>query len=90
MPTEQAQPKCTDIRIHRGGGGKVAIIDYGRVSSDYSVSISRAYAIPEGWTDEQVTDFEDRVLAEFKDRIDPILDAEFQERWNQKMWEGEE
>lgn len=83
------EPRCIETRIHRGGGGKVAIVDYGRVASDYSVNITRAYEIPADWTDEQVTQFEDEQLAILKTRIDPVLDAEFQERWDQHVWEGE-
>lgn len=88
--TPPIQPKCTETRIHRGGGGKVAIIDYGRVGSDYSVNITRTYEVPPGWDDAQVTKFEDEQLKILKDRIDPLLDDEFQERWDQKMWEGDD
>lgn len=80
-------PQIIESRIHFGGGGKVAIIDFGRVGSDYSCNITRTYAIPADWTDEQVTAFEDAEVAKLKERIDPILDAEFAERWNQKIWE---
>lgn len=26
------QPQCIESRVHRGGDGKVAIVDYGKVS----------------------------------------------------------
>jgi hypothetical protein len=80
------QPQCTEVRIHRGGDGKVAIIDYGKVSSGYSDNITRSYQIPEEWTDEQVEEFEDKQLEALKPRIDAVLDAEFVERWEQKAW----
>lgn len=81
------EPQCIESRIHRGGDGKVAIMEYGKVSSGYSVNITRSYAIPADWTEEQVTAFEEAKLAEFKERLDPVLDAEFEERWNQRVWE---
>lgn len=84
MPAKE--PRCIESRIHRGGGGKVAIMEYGKVSSDYSVNITRAYEIPAGWTEDQVTEFEAEKLAEFKERLDPVLDDEFEERWNQRQW----
>lgn len=79
-------PKCTEVRIHRGGDGKVAIMEYGKVSSGYSVNVTRTYRIPEDWSDREVEQFEDTQLEIMKERIDYILDKEFTERWEQRQW----
>lgn len=84
-----SEATCIETRIHRGGDGKVAIVDYGKISSGYSVNVTRTYTVPEDWDEAQIEAFELAKLAEFKDRIDPILDAEFQERWDQHVWEGD-
>lgn len=76
-------PQLVETRIHRGGDGKVAIMDYGKVSSGYSVNITRSYQIPEDWDAEQVEEFENQQLDELKVKVDEILDKEFTERWNQ-------
>lgn len=84
-----SEAKCIETRIHRGGDGKVAIMDYGKVSSGYSVNVTRTYVVPEDWTEDQIEEFELDKLNEFKGRIDPVLDAEFEERWNQRVWESD-
>lgn len=76
-------PQCIETRVHRGGDGKVAIMDYGKVSSGYSVNITRSFQVPEGWTSEQVDEFENQQLDELKIKVDGILDKEFEERWSQ-------
>ena len=83
------QPQCIETGMHFGGGGKVAIIDFGKVSSDYSMHISRKYAVPEHWTEEQVGTFELTKLAELREMLDPLLDHEFNVRFDQHVWESE-
>lgn len=78
-----SEPQVVEVSINRGGGGKVAILSYGNITSDYHASITRRYAIPEDWDDDAVRDFEDKVLGDLKPRVDEILDAEFEERWSQ-------
>jgi hypothetical protein len=82
-------PRIIETGMHFGGGGKVAIIDFGKVSSDYSMHISRKYAVPEDWTEEQVAEFELAKLAELRATLDPLLDHEFNVRFDQHVWESE-
>lgn len=77
------EPKVVAVRVNFGGGGKVAIQSYGNVTSDYHASISRDYAIPEDWTEDQVMEFELAKVAQIRGLIDPILQAEFDERYEQ-------
>ena len=85
-----SEAKCIESRVHCGGDGKVAIMEYGKVTSGYGANISRTYAIPEDWTEEQLSDFEDQVYYGLKVRVDEILDHEFNERWSQRVWESEQ
>ena len=84
-----SEPQVIETTINRGGGGKVAIMEYGKIGSDYHVSITRKYAIPEDWTEDDFNEFEATKLKEFKDRLDPVLDEEFEERWSQRLWEDQ-
>ena len=84
-----SRPRVTETRLSRSGGGKVAIIDFGKVSSDYFVSIGRTYDVPSDWTEDQVTAFEDTKLAELRERLEPLLDHEFNVRFDQHVWESE-
>jgi hypothetical protein len=84
MSEAWAEPKVTAVRVNFGGGGKVALAPYSAITSDYHVSISRDYVIPEVWTDEEVAAFELEKIAEIRAQVDPILDREFEERWNQR------
>lgn len=53
------------------------------------MNITRTYAIPNDWDDVDVEEFENGQLEALKVRIDKVLDAEFQERWDQHVWEGD-
>src|ERR1039458_6743233 len=59
----KSRPRVTEIRVSVGGGGKVAIKDFGKISSDYHASITRTYTIPEEWKDVRVAEFERKTIA---------------------------
>lgn len=81
-----SEAKCTEMNIHVGGGGKVAIVDYGKLSSEYSVSVSQRYAIPDDWTEDQVTSWRAAKLIELRDIVDPIVQTEQDERLQHANW----
>jgi hypothetical protein len=75
-----SEPKCIEISVQHSGGGKVSIRDYGAIQSNWGLSMSRRFEIPEDWTQKQIDEFQ---LAEH-DRlhllIEPLDQAEFDER----------
>lgn len=85
------EPRCLEATISRGGGGKVAIVDFGRHSSDYSIFFSRKYEIPEGWDDEVVAAFQVAKHDELVELIDAIDQDEMDKRLDHANWvqEGE-
>jgi hypothetical protein len=84
-----AEPQIKEITVNFHGGGKVAIVDYGKLSSEYGGSITRTYSIPEGMTEEDVAIFEVEKVLELKEQLEPVLQAEFDERYERREWEGE-
>lgn len=87
MPVnKKSEPRCIEVRVNFGGGGKVAIKEYGKISSDYHASITRAYTIPPDWTDDDVTEFELAMIAKLHQELDPVFNAEFNERYDQRDW----
>lgn len=81
-----AEPRVIEVTAHFHGGGKVAIMDYGKISSDYGASLTRKYAIPEDWTEDQVAEFELTKVLELHDQLEPFLQQEFDERYEQRNW----
>lgn len=81
-----SEPQVVEITVNFHGGGKVAIMEYGKISSEYGASLSRKYAIPEDWTEEQVAEFELLKAIELHDQLEPFLQQEFDERYKQRQW----
>lgn len=81
------EPRIKEVRVHFGGEGKVAIKDYGKISSGYSANITRAYEMPSDWTHEQVMAFELRMLTDIHDQLEPVLQAEYDERYDVREWD---
>jgi hypothetical protein len=91
MPSQKQpeQPRIVEVSVNFNGGGKVAIVDFGKLSSDYGASISRRYAIPESMSEEDIAIFEVEKVLELKEQLEPILQAEFDERYERREWENE-
>lgn len=70
-------------------GGKVAILTYGNVTSDYFVSESRKWSVPEDWTQDQVDEFVEARREEIRMRIDALATSEFEERFDQSYLSGD-
>lgn len=80
------EPKVTQVTVNFNGSGKVAIMEYGKITSGYGASISRSYAIPEDWDEAQVAVFELEKIKELHDALDPVLQDEFEQRYRQRDW----
>jgi hypothetical protein len=72
----QPQPQIIEVNVHYGGDGKVAIEDYGKESSGYSMSLSQRYAIPASWSEEEALAFQMAKVLELKETVEPILQEE--------------
>lgn len=81
------EPQVVEITVNFHGGGKVAIKEYGKISSEYGASFSRRYTIPADWTEEQVAVFEVEKALDLHDQLEPILQQEFDERYEQRDWQ---
>jgi hypothetical protein len=71
-----AEPRCIEVSVTRSQGGKISIVKYDH-SSDWFVSHGRRYAIPEGWTQEQIDEFELKVSADLHALVDGQDQAEY-------------
>ncbi len=71
------KPQVTEVTVNYHGGGKVALESYGGLSSEYGGSVSRKYAIPVEWDEEQVKIFELEKLFELREELDPIMQEEY-------------
>lgn len=81
-----SEPQVIEIAVNFNGGGKVAIKEYGKISSEYGASITRRYAIPADMTEADVAAFELEKVMELREQLEPILQAEFDERIVQADW----
>lgn len=80
------EPVCLEVTVSASAGGKVAINDYGKRSSDWSVFMSEKFQIPPGWTQEQVDAFLDEKYQALYEKVDAIDTREHDIRWEQKQW----
>jgi hypothetical protein len=81
-----SEPRCIEIAVQHSGGGKVAIREYGKITSNWGLSMSRRFEIPEDWTQEQIDEFQ---VTE-NDRLHKLIEAldqeEFDQRYAQRDW----
>lgn len=77
------QPKCVEISVQHSGGGKVSLRSYGAIQSSWGLSMSRRFEIPEGWTQDQIDEFQIVEHDRLHSLIEPIDQAEFDERAEQ-------
>lgn len=80
------EPRALEITVSHSGGGAVALMEYSKVKSDWSIFFSRRYAIPEGWTEEQVDDFQLQLSEKLHNLIEPIDQAELDSRLKEADW----
>lgn len=84
-----SEPKCIEVSVQHSGGGKVAIRDFGKISSGWGLSMSRRYEIPEEWTQEQIDEFQLAQNDHLHKLIEPLDQDEFDERYKQRDWKDE-
>lgn len=83
MADDKAQPVCTEIVCSSSVGGKVQIVKY-EYQADYHFSITRKYSVPEGWTEDDVRDFQNDKVIELRGLLEPIDEAEMAELLRQR------
>lgn len=81
------EPRCIEVSVQYSGGGKVAIKEYGKISSNWGVSMSRRYEVPADWDEDQIAEFQVTKRDELKELVDPIDNEEFNERYAQRDWD---
>lgn len=80
------QPVCTDISVQTNRGGKIAIVDFGKVTSNWGLSMSRTFSIPEDWTQAQIDEFQVMQYENLAALIEPIDQTEYDLRYEAKEW----
>jgi hypothetical protein len=79
-------PVCTEIVVSATAGGKIAINDYGKRTSDWGIFMSQKFTIPEGWTQDQVDAFHREQYDKLYAKVDELDQREHDVRWEAKEW----
>lgn len=77
------KPILVEVSLQFSNGGRVDILDYGKVKSDYNVSFSRRWIVPPDWSEEQAKEFHHEKFTELRTEVEPLAQREFDERWDQ-------
>lgn len=77
------QPVCTEVVCSSSVGGKVQIVKF-EYTADYHFSITRKYSVPDGWTEDDVRDFQNDKVIELRGLLEPIDEAEMAELLRQR------
>jgi hypothetical protein len=83
MAKSKEQPVCTEIVCHSAVGGSVQIVKF-EYTAKYNFSITRTYSIPDGWTEDDVDDFQQDKVIELRGKLEPIDEAEMAELLRQR------
>jgi hypothetical protein len=84
---ETGEPQVIEAGVSVSAGGKLAIVDFGRHSSDWMISVSRRYAIPSDWTEAMVDDFQRERHNHIRNTlVEPLDQKEYDERIGQVQW----
>lgn len=88
MPAKKTveEPVCIEVATHWSIDGKVAIKEYGKISSGYSGSMSRRFTIPPDWTQDQIDEFHIAQRQHLEDLLSPVDQDHFDERYAQRDW----
>ena len=78
-----SQPKLSQIGVTVSRGGKVALREYGKHTSDYFASFTRTYSIPDDWSNEDAEVFQVREYDRLVELADPLDEYEYVLRYNQ-------
>lgn len=83
MGQENDKPRLIEVSISASAGGKVEIIPYAKITSEYHLSISRRYEVPEGWSAEEAEAFQQEEYLRIREGVDNLAQAEYDERFSQ-------
>lgn len=78
------EPVLREININFSAGGKVAIVKFDE-TSDWHLSSSQRWEIPENWTQEQAQQFELEKYIELREMVDARSQIERDERFDQSF-----
>lgn len=82
---EDLEPQVEHATVSASVGGKVALVGFGGLSSDYHYSINRTYSIPKDWTEERVDEWQVEKAIELREKLEPIAQAEADELMGQSL-----
>lgn len=83
MSQSKEEPRLVEFSVASSAGGKVQIEEYGKITSDYFVSFSQKFAIPEDWSRDEAEIFQVRQHAELRELVDGLAQEEFDQRFEQ-------
>ena len=69
------EPKCVEASASVSVGGRIQIVKF-EYSQDFHFSLNRKYEIPEGWTEDQVKDFQQEKSVELRAEVEVMADKE--------------
>jgi hypothetical protein len=78
-----SEPVVLETNVSVSLGGKVAIEEYGAITSDWHLSRSERWSVPEGWTPEELKEFREKRHKELLEELSEIDQKEFDERFSQ-------
>lgn len=78
-----SEPRVVEATVSRSQSGNVALEDYGKHTSGFSIFFSRKFEIPDDWTQEQVDEFQAAQNEHLRELLDPIDIAETVDRFKQ-------
>lgn len=81
MPSDV--PICTEASVSASVGGKVQIVKF-EYTADFHYSYSRKYSVPEGWTEQDVNDFQKAKIAELREELESVAQSEMDELVSQR------
>jgi hypothetical protein len=82
-PAKKSEPKCTEVVCSTSVGGKVQVVKF-EYSADFHYSISRKYDIPEGWSEQDVHDFQVEKEIQLRGTLEGLASSEVEELMQQR------
>lgn len=80
------EPVCTGVSVQTNRGGKIAIVDFGKITSNWGLSMSRQFDIPVDWTQDQIDAFQLEQYENLAALIAPLDQEEYDQRYEVKEW----
>lgn len=77
------EPVCTQTAVSASVGGKVQIVKF-EYSADFHYSMSRTYDVPEGWTEDEIRNFQQDKVIELRGNLEGIAQGEMDELIRQR------